>query len=114
MRRAGFIGENDGSPDRSALLQEAAEHAQRALELRRRVHPPPADHMQIAEVLSLLGQVRMRQSRLEEALAPPRFRVECLPDSIRIHVCPGDFNGSGALSVQEIFDVLAACFAGCP
>jgi hypothetical protein len=28
--------------------------------------------------------------------------------------CPGDFNHSGAISVQDIFDFLAAYFAGCP
>ncbi len=28
--------------------------------------------------------------------------------------CPGDFNDSGAVSVQDIFDFLAAYFAGCP
>jgi hypothetical protein len=25
-----------------------------------------------------------------------------------------DFNGSGTISVQDIFDLLAAFFAGCP
>ena len=28
--------------------------------------------------------------------------------------CSADFNGSGALTVQDIFDFLAAYFAGCP
>jgi hypothetical protein len=28
--------------------------------------------------------------------------------------CPADFNGSGLVSVQDIFDFLAAYFAGCP
>ncbi len=28
--------------------------------------------------------------------------------------CPADFNNSGAVSVQDIFDFLAAYFAGCP
>jgi hypothetical protein len=28
--------------------------------------------------------------------------------------CAGDFNKSGAVSVQDIFDFLAAYFAGCP
>jgi len=28
--------------------------------------------------------------------------------------CPGDFNNSGSVSVQDIFDFLSAYFAGCP
>jgi hypothetical protein len=28
--------------------------------------------------------------------------------------CPADFNNSGAIGVQDIFDFLAAYFAGCP
>ena len=28
--------------------------------------------------------------------------------------CPADFNGSGSITVQDIFDYLAAYFAGCP
>ena len=28
--------------------------------------------------------------------------------------CPADFNQSGAVSVQDIFDFLAAYFVGCP
>jgi len=35
----------------------------------------------------------------------------CSPTTCR--ACPGDFNQSGAISVQDIFDFLAAYFAGC-
>jgi hypothetical protein len=28
--------------------------------------------------------------------------------------CPADFNHAGGLTVQDIFDFLAAWFAGCP
>jgi hypothetical protein len=36
----------------------------------------------------------------------------CSPVTCR--ACPGDFNGVGGISVQDIFDFLAAYFAGCP
>jgi hypothetical protein len=28
--------------------------------------------------------------------------------------CPADFNNSGAVNIQDIFDFLTAWFAGCP
>jgi hypothetical protein len=38
--------------------------------------------------------------------------VTCAP--ARCRPCPADFNGSSHISVQDIFDFLAAYFAGCP
>lgn len=37
-----------------------------------------------------------------------------MPHLIEVAYCPGDFNHSGAVSVQDIFDFLAGYFAGCP
>ncbi len=37
----------------------------------------------------------------------------CLP-GVTCTACPADFNRSGTVSVQDIFDFLAAYFAGCP
>lgn len=36
----------------------------------------------------------------------------CSPNACR--PCPGDFNRSGGITVQDIFDFLTAYFAGCP
>jgi len=63
--RAGFVGE-PGPPNQSALLDEAADLAQQSLTLRHNVHK--GDHESIAEALSLLGQIRMRQARYADAL----------------------------------------------
>lgn len=40
------------------------------------------------------------------------FATACAPATCS--ACPADFNRSGTLSVQDIFDFLAAYFAGCP
>jgi hypothetical protein len=43
--------------------------------------------------------------------------VACAPpvrNGVASACCPADFNNSGAASVQDIFDFLAAYFAGCP
>jgi hypothetical protein len=37
-----------------------------------------------------------------------------VPDSCQTPVCRADFNGSGGVSVQDIFDFLAAYFSGDP
>lgn len=38
----------------------------------------------------------------------------CGTGPITCHACPADFDHSGGLSVQDIFDFLGAWFAGCP
>lgn len=40
------------------------------------------------------------------------FATACAPGACT--ACPADFNRSGVVSVQDIFDFLAAYFAGCP
>ena len=38
-----------------------------------------------------------------------------LPANVTVNpLCAADFNGNGALAVQDIFDFLNAWFAGCP
>lgn len=43
-----------------------------------------------------------------DTINAPRLSV------VEVQRCPGDFNKSGQVSVQDIFDYLAAYFAGCP
>lgn len=40
------------------------------------------------------------------------FGVACSPTTCK--ACPADFNGTGGISVPDIFDFLSAWFAGCP
>ncbi len=45
---------------------------------------------------------------------PPHARVRYNPTTVQIVFCPADFNNSGTVTVQDIFDFLAAWFAGNP
>lgn len=38
----------------------------------------------------------------------------CTPNPCQVTSCAADFNNSGNVSVQDIFDFLSAYFAGCP
>lgn len=40
--------------------------------------------------------------------------TSCTPNPCSVTACPADFNRSGTVSVQDIFDYLTAYFAGCP
>ena len=44
---------------------------------------------------------------------PPR-QMDGLPGSLTPHPCPVDMNGNNLADVQDIFEYLAAWFAGCP
>jgi hypothetical protein len=58
-------------------------------------------------------------TQADEGAYTVRVSTPCGEDTqtaiLAVHqACPADFNGSGAISVQDIFDFLAAYFAGCP
>lgn len=56
-------GDWGGTAEKVALLDEARGIAQRAVDMRRRVHP--GDHETVAEALSILGQIQMRRGSAE-------------------------------------------------
>lgn len=45
---------------------------------------------------------------------PPRPEMMGQDDPPPVTVCPADFDGSGTVTVQDLFDFIGAWFAGCP
>jgi hypothetical protein len=54
--------------------------------------------------------------RFDRAGSPADLNANRVPDTCECPraACPADYNCSGALSVQDIFDFLGAWFAGSP
>ena len=69
-RRADALTGPDHDRARHRILEDGVRYAQRTLDIRRSVYP--GDHESVAEAISLIGQLRMRQGCLEEAI--PRLR----------------------------------------
>jgi hypothetical protein len=73
----------------------------------------PTFHPTGASIYTVVS-ANVRNGTFLSVSLPPRFRVRYTPTTVELISCPADFNSSGAVTVQDIFDFLAAYFSGNP